>query len=812
MEKNLTLKSIRKTSFTQLYFPFISRKKLTNSQYECLLSVAILCLNADNTDIKKLGYRIIVEFCNQTGYYAPLYEIAINQGLYPISKFIESNTPAEYKNFFTEWNDAYTEQFHKGNLYQSEMQKELDEFFKSQINTNVAIIAPTSYGKSELILTAIKEFAGKNICVVTPTKALLMQTQKRIRPLCKRLNYPKIILHPEMYTPNDIHCIAVLTQERLLRLFKSAPNLSFDCIIIDEAHEILGDTYRSHILSTVIMTAKKRNPSITFKFLTPFLITAQSLRHRYISYNLEEFKIHEYIKTEKYFFINLHESSPLFLYDQFFDHFDPINTPSENNCEENIIKQYSAKKNLIYLNKPTDIETFALSLAKSLPDLQSDRIEKACKNIEQYLHPAYHLITCLKKGIIYHHGFIPDTIRSYIEDLYRTIPEIKYLISNSTLLSGVNLPAQKIFLLSNQHGRKNLSLASFKNLIGRICRFSEIFHPQTGSLLYLEPEIYIIQGRFASSRANYKAFLQKVARITAKENDAVDNILLTNSKIDKHEKELTELTEFIENYEKGIIPNYQGKYAQTQIGCSCITNGINEINIFAHEQEMKKILLECHIIFPINNTNTLMQCIGTIFLPFIEEKHQANILRLKNEEAQKFYASLLKWKIENKSYAEMIQYIVHYWKSHKQKSPLVYVGRWGDTSSPNNPNSIRHNYTDISQKNSTELINLAIVHLKEEQDFLENILIRYIEVFHDLNLLDPQFYSQVKYGTNNEDAICLLKNGFSLKLSLLLIEKYSEFIEIDPNDSIIHLNPSVVERMQKNEENQILISEIRSLL
>lgn len=42
-----------------------------------------------------------------------------------------------------------------------------------------------------------------------------------------------------------------------------------------------------------------------------------------------------------------------------------------------------------------------------------------CDNIAEYLQPQYNLITCLRKGIIYHHGSVPDAIRIYIEDLYK---------------------------------------------------------------------------------------------------------------------------------------------------------------------------------------------------------------------------------------------------------------------------------------------------------------------------------------------------------------------------------------------------------
>lgn len=249
MKYDLTLKKIKNTSFSTIYNRFIIGDKLTSKEFECILALAVCFTNAEDVNVQRLGYRIIVEYCNSTSDYAPLYEITINKGLYPICKFIElHHLPKERRNFFTEWNDAFLEQYSASSIYQSEQQKGLVDFFSDNKKNTISVIAPTSYGKSELILSAIQEYAGKKVCVITSTKALLMQTKKRIKEISKGL-FPKIVVHPEMYNPKDSACLAVLTQERLLRVFKKDPNLSFDCFIVDEAHELLENKSRSRILA-----------------------------------------------------------------------------------------------------------------------------------------------------------------------------------------------------------------------------------------------------------------------------------------------------------------------------------------------------------------------------------------------------------------------------------------------------------------------------------------------------------------------------------------------------------------------------------
>ena len=141
MNYDLTLNQIKNIkSFSPLYQQFITRKPLSAKQYEVILALAICFINADAENVKRLGYRIIVEYCNQSNNYAPLYEIAINKGLYPVSRFIEKHLIRdEEKNFFTEWNDAFTQQFVKNNICLSEQQDSLTKFFENKKDKTIGL-------------------------------------------------------------------------------------------------------------------------------------------------------------------------------------------------------------------------------------------------------------------------------------------------------------------------------------------------------------------------------------------------------------------------------------------------------------------------------------------------------------------------------------------------------------------------------------------------------------------------------------------------------------------------------------------------
>lgn len=78
MNYDLTLNQIKNIkSFSPLYQQFITRKPLSAKQYEVILALAICFINADAENVKRLGYRIIVEYCNQSNNYAPFMKLQL---------------------------------------------------------------------------------------------------------------------------------------------------------------------------------------------------------------------------------------------------------------------------------------------------------------------------------------------------------------------------------------------------------------------------------------------------------------------------------------------------------------------------------------------------------------------------------------------------------------------------------------------------------------------------------------------------------------------------------------------------------------
>ena len=98
-------------------------------------------------------------------------------------------------------------------------------------------------------------------------------------------------------------------------------------------------------------------------------------------------------------------------------------------------------------------------------------LDALSKDISQEVHGDYYLADMIKKGVAYHIGYLPASIRTRIEKLFQS-GHITIMFCTSTLLEGVNLPADNLFITDNKIFRRQMSPVDFRNLIGRVGRIS----------------------------------------------------------------------------------------------------------------------------------------------------------------------------------------------------------------------------------------------------------------------------------------------------------------------------------------------------
>lgn len=814
--QELTLRALKKTKFKELYFQLLSRKRMVDQDVVKLLAISVLFLNHKTPDVRRLGYRVVLFYANISGKYEALYDVALNSGLHPVSALIGNSISKENnrsESFLSNIIYSYVDTFRDRGMVLTEQQDALGHFVQSEYKNSSVIVAPTSYGKSELIIKSVRDNLHKGILILVPSKALLAQTKKRL--IDSDLDgLGKIVTHPEMYSVERPHRVFVLTQERLNRLLEEYPSLYFDMVFVDEAHNLLDGDRRNELLATMLCILGARNRSTAFKFLTPFLCDELNVRVRYLDMEPKGFRIDEYVKSERFYACDFRDGrgdGKLRFYDHFLDEWLVLNE-SYKDCFE-LIAQKSLSKNIIYGNKKKNIEAFAVSLAATLPPVECPLISRACDELQESFDKKYRLIACLRKGVMYHHGSIPDTVRLYLESLFSKSKRLKYLVCNSTLLEGVNLPIERLFLFDYTKGRSNLTPSQFKNLIGRVNRFSEVFASDAvNSLKKLEPSIYLLGvDGFTRRNANLASFYKNSAHVSQVERDDVSNVMLQATDIVEGdvERRFHDAVARLENLHPGVVKGRECKYVATKVGKLLIANSVSEIDVFEEEYHIeKKISTFLERGEKIADADRLMRAIKDCFIDhFDQSREYSDLKRLSQPAALSFYAMLLDWKLKKYGIKETIRLTLRYWRKLVEDggSDYVFVGSWGDTKYEN---SQAENWVRISTKDEVERINLAIVRLKEEDDFFDHKIFRFVEVLEGVGAIDDDFYRQIKYGTANEIKIKLIREGFSRGLVDLVLDKYPSMVKVKKSGDV-ELNPALLKSMIKENESELLIFEAR---
>lgn len=811
--KGLTLRILRGTKIAgALEGLFTGSLGVVNKKN--LLEIGILLFNSDDKFVSELGYRILLKLSLQTRNFLPLYDIAAVRGYTPIVELLRSQDLMQpNEKFFDEFLASYRKGFADGEVFQTEEQKALFDSFIGTIDETVAVVAPTSYGKSELIEVLVKN-SKLNIAVVVPSKALVAQTRRRITLALGEDSDAQVVVHHDSTFDPSQQIVAVVTQERLLRIFQKYPDVKFSKLIIDEAHNLLSSDKRSRLLASVIIIAKSREPNLATKYLTPFLMSSENLRCVGNSDEpITEIRVEERLKSEDYKVCDLTAGGAVSIYDQFLDHFYANKTCENFNDVFELLRYFKKSKNIVYLNRPKHIEEVASKLMRGLARKASDELEKTCKEIAEYVHPQYKLLDCLKVGVAYHHGSVPDSVRAYVENSFRKLSELQWVITSSTLLEGVNVPAQMLFVLDPRKGLASLTAAQFRNLVGRVNRFSEIFSQENGSPELLCPEVIVAKCQFSRVDLNVEKFISRVAKIDRKINDEVENPILERTSLDEEgERKRREDFIIIENIEPGFSFLPQRTLAKTEFGRLCFIHNIYEIDILNIEDKIQRIV-EATGNAKISSAEDLMNEIARIFILNIRDDYESggqrgNLERLRNLEARKFYAMFFDWRIDQSNYRKMIASFVAYWKRKlaSGEDPVAYAGKWGDV--PRDQENTT-NYVNLSRLSDYEMINLAIVRIKEEQDFIDNNLVKYLEVLNDLKLVDDSLYKKVKYGTDDEMRIALIRNGLSHIAAHVLVEKYRDEILVDEGDRI-RISKDIKQRFKVKNEKEIVIFEVES--
>ena len=342
--------------------------------------------------------------------------------------------------------------------------------------------APTSMGKTFVIINFIKNKLKENViesfAIVVPTRALLSEIANKLINELK--DYLGANCHKVITTMTDVQrdekFIAVLTPERLYHSLLKQPEIDFKYLFIDEAHKISDKDKRSIIYYKILDMLKER-PSVHIYFSSPVIPNPDIYLELTNFYNQDgnkvsgrSFRFSPVIQNKIYLDLNQKTAHIVnALSDQLVPCGDLCNDISD---KLGAVIRLGGKCNLIYVSSANKAVTYATELCQRIGTCTNKiepELNAIAKQIEQKIHKEYYLARMIRHGIAYHIGALPAEIRAKIESLLRK-GLIKYCFCTSTLLEGVNVPADNLFVFDNKKGPSAMSTIDAFNLIGRAGR------------------------------------------------------------------------------------------------------------------------------------------------------------------------------------------------------------------------------------------------------------------------------------------------------------------------------------------------------
>lgn len=766
-------------------------KELTEEEKLLALSCAIIFLRAyDQSNSPKsyieLAYYIILKYSLTFEDYEPLFDVATNLGFYPIvhalvrSSKIGENQEENFSEgpVFSSISSALIperirREFSHGNVIETFEQKKCRTNLIHAADNAISYVAPTSFGKSNVIAEHLKNnwSNAKRVAIIVPSKSLLLQTYRLVKSWALSA---KILIHDEMYDKQN-RFIGIFTQERALRLLDKNSDLYFDYLYIDEAHNLFDNNDRSILLTRLIRQSLLRNPKARIIYLSPLVGDSGNLA-LFNQNGIAEQRIRLNIKEPEYF--DLEKDGTIYKYNRFVNDFYVSGHP--NNIFQ-YIGENQTDKSFFYLYSPAKIEKFARELANQSAYIANPSIElnDTIYLLKKYVHEDFYAVEYLRKGIIYLHGKLPDNVKDFLEHKFSKVQDIKSVIANSVILEGINLPIDSLFIMSGHGLTKN----KLVNLIGRVNRLDRIFQ-NTPHLEKLFPKVHFLNSDiYDRKNGNMKSKIKLLKESSI--SDELKNPLLKNYDISKEEpkdrkvrkeiisKEDCFFSDQLEGWHKlkkdMIALNMNAIYVLSDELCQRIFSQINEFS-------KKNDRLNIHFL------DRLQRIFVTSVIQYIKDDE---FIRLNNDRAINYYK--LFFENRNKSLKELIELHIKRFKFliNKNKPPLLYVGKsFGEVFS-SNQNQKSKVYVDLSTKNKKQLVNLAIIKQKLEEDFVSYKLHMFFQLMYDYDLLTIDEYNSIIYGSTDLQKIKLVKMGLTMNLiNKLNDDDQLKNITVDQNGNI----------------------------
>lgn len=356
---------------------------------------------------------------------------------------------------FASLQDQIAHEVFKANVGQKEeitLHREQSMLLKKLLEgTDLAVSAPTSFGKSFIIDAFIAIKRPKNVVIIVPTIALTDETRRR---LCGKFsNDYNIITTPEVGLGEKN--IFIFPQERVFGYIDKIGDI--DILIIDEFYkaEASSDGRSSILLKAILELSGKAKQRY---FLAPNISSLESSPF-----------------TKGMEFVPVEFKTVVTEYHHDYKDFNPENREEDKKQRVLSIIRDTKTKTLIYAGSYLQTDVLLELLSGNLPDVESSILKDFSDWLSKNYGEDYPLVKAILKGVGIHNGRLHRSLSQIQVNLFEREDGINNLVSTSSIIEGVNTSAENVILWSNKNGQARLSSFAYNNIAGRGGRMFRYF-------------------------------------------------------------------------------------------------------------------------------------------------------------------------------------------------------------------------------------------------------------------------------------------------------------------------------------------------
>ena len=318
--------------------------------------------------------------------------------------------------------------------------------------TDVAVSAPTSFGKSFIVDSFIALKKPQNVVIIVPTIALTDETRRR---LYRKFSAEYTIITTPEVALGDRN-ILIFPQERVFGYLDKIQTIDF--LIVDEFYKAEPAT-------------KDERANILLKAIVE--LSRKAKQRYYLAPNISDVEENPFTKGME--FVKIDFKTVITEFHESYKDFDSDNQDEQKKeCLLSILKERDTKT-LVYAGSHSQTEEVLNILIENLPDVNTWILNAFSEWLKENYSENYKLAQAVLKGVGIHNGRIHRSLSQLQVKLFEKAGRLNTLVSTSSIIEGVNTSAENVILWSNRNGNRGLTSFAYNNIAGRGGRMFQYF-------------------------------------------------------------------------------------------------------------------------------------------------------------------------------------------------------------------------------------------------------------------------------------------------------------------------------------------------